>query len=56
MATTKDDRLVSIMSANFCSNIINHFAEFIFYKVNYVDPLIINTNFLMNCYYSTDEN
>ena len=42
------------MSANMCSNIIDMFREFFYLKVNLIDPMIINTNFLMNCYYQTD--
>lgn len=42
------------MSANFCSKIVNVFREFVYYKVNYVDPMIVNTTFLLNCYYNTD--
>lgn len=43
------------MSVNFCSKLINTFREFIYYKVNYIDPMIINTTFLLNCFYNTDE-
>lgn len=43
------------MSANFCTNLIGFFAEFIYFKVNYIDPLVINGNFLMNCHYNTNK-
>lgn len=42
------------MSANMCANVIEQFREFIYYKVNYIDPMIININFMMNCYFNTD--
>jgi len=51
----KDGKLVNIMSANFCTNLINFFSEFIYLKINYIDPMIINSNFLMNCYYNTNK-
>lgn len=55
LAVEKDGKLVNIMSANFCSNLVNFFSEFLYYKINYIDPMIINSNFLMNCYFNTDE-
>jgi len=33
-----------------CGNLTNVFREFLIYKINYIDPLFINTTFLMNCY------
>lgn len=42
------------MSANFCTNLIDSFNEFIRFKVNYFDPLVINSGFLLNCYNGTD--
>ena len=43
------------MSANMCAGIVNVFKEFIYYKVNYIDPMIVNVNFVMNCYYNTNQ-
>lgn len=51
----EDGSKVSIMSANFCTNLIYFFSEFIYYKVNYLDPLVINGNFLLNCFYDTNK-
>ena len=42
------------MSASMCNSLTNVFSEFIMYKVNYIDPLILNSTFLMNCYNDTD--
>lgn len=55
MGVKEDDHLSIIMSANFCSNVIDQFREFINYKINFIDPMIINSTFIMNCYYDTDE-
>ena len=55
MGVREDDNLNVIMSSNFCSNIIDQFREFINYKINFIDPMIINSTFIMNCYYDTDE-
>lgn len=54
-AVQKEDKIVNFMSANFCAQVVNIFREFLYYKVNYIDPMILNANFLMNCYYNTDE-
>lgn len=43
------------MSVNFCSKIVNVFREFIYYKINYIDSMIVNSTFLLNCFYNTDE-
>ena len=45
----------TIMGFNFCTNLIYYFREFIMFKVFYIDPMIINTNFLFNCYENTDK-
>ena len=43
------------MSHKMCNDLIFFFREFIMFKVYYLDPLIINTNLLFNCYEDTDE-
>lgn len=37
-----------------CNSLTNTFSEFIMYKLNFIDPLIINSTFLMNCFEDTD--
>ncbi len=51
----RDGNLVNVMSSNFCGSLIDVFREFVLYKVNYIDPLVINGNYLMNCYYNTNK-
>ena len=38
-----------------CNDLIFFFREFIMFKVYYLDPLIVNTNMLFNCYEDTEE-
>lgn len=55
----KDEENSSVRTATidvkFCNDLIFFFKEFIMFKVFYIDPMIINTNFLFNCYENTDE-
>ena len=48
-------RLMIAMSKNSCDDLINYFKEFIMYKVYYLDPFVINANFMFNCYEDTDK-
>lgn len=39
-----------IISNEFCSKIVYFFKKFVAYKLYFIDPLLINSNFLFNCY------
>jgi len=45
----------AVVNVKFCNDLIYFFREFIMFKVFYIDPMIINTNFLFNCYENTDK-
>lgn len=40
---------VVTMDSKFCSNLIFFFKEYVAYKTFYMDPLVINLSFLLNC-------
>lgn len=48
-------RKVAIMNVKFCNDLIFFFREFIMFKVFFIDPMIVNTNYLLNCYEDTDK-
>jgi len=48
-------RLMIAMSEKSCNDLIHYFKEFIMYKVYYLDPFILNANFLFNCIEDTDK-
>lgn len=37
-----------------CNDLIFFFREFLVFKVFFLDPLMVNTNLLFNCYEDTD--
>lgn len=43
------------MSANFCGKLIKFTKDYLYYKVNVLDPMAINTSFLYNCVKEKDE-
>lgn len=49
------DSRVAVIDVKFCNDLIYFFKEFIMFKIFYIDPMIINTNFLFNCYEDTDK-
>lgn len=48
-------RLMIAMSEKSCNDLVHYFKEFIMYKVYYLDPFILNANFLFNCVEDTDK-
>jgi len=48
-------RLMVAMSEKSCNDLIHYFKEFIMYKVYYLDPFILNANFMFNCVEDTDK-
>lgn len=45
---------VTVVNYKFCNDLIFFFKEFLNLKVYYLDPLMLNTNLLINCYYDKD--
>ena len=50
LGVMREGEYYNVMSVGFCSKLIELFREFLIYKVYYIDPMIINSNFLFNCY------
>lgn len=50
LGVMREGEFYNVMSVGFCSKLIELFREFLIYKVYYIDPMIINSNFLFNCY------
>lgn len=48
-------RLMIAMSEKSCNDLVHYFKEFIMYKVYYLDPFILNANFMFNCVEDTDK-
>ena len=48
-------RLMIAMSEKSCNDLIHYFKEFLMYKVYYLDPFILNANFLFNCIVGEDK-
>ena len=48
-------KIMIAMSEKSCSQLMDYFKEFIMYKLYYLDPFIINANFMFNCYENTDK-
>lgn len=48
-------RLMIAMSEESCNDLVHYFKEFIMYKVYYLDPFILNANFMFNCVEDTDK-
>lgn len=48
-------RKVAIVDVKFCNDLIFFFREFIMFKVFFLDPFIVNTNYLLNCHKNTDK-
>ncbi len=46
---------ITKLNPSFCTNLIDIFREYLLYKVYYIDPIIINSNFLFNCYRDTSQ-
>lgn len=44
-----NDKPIIQISNEMCNDLVFYFREFIIYKINYVDPLIINLNKIFNC-------
>lgn len=43
-------RKVAVMDVQFCNDLIFFFREYIMFKTYFLDPLIVNTNYLLNCH------
>ena len=48
-------RLMIAMSEKSCNDLVHYFKEFIMYKMYYLDPFILNANFMFNCVEDTDK-
>ena len=49
------DKLMMVMSDKSCNELTNFFREFLKYKIYFLDPFIINANFMLNCNGDTDK-
>ena len=55
MQQKENSRLTVGISQKSCTDLVYRFKEFILYKVYYLDPFMVNANYLYNCMENTDQ-